>query len=189
MVINTPPRLIYRFTTCSVIGQRRCFGSIRFSVRVGAGRVLIVIPPWGGAALSFGQKLKRARRDMQPPQLNCPYIWKSSGVMGTSECYTPDCRFESCLLILFIEQVLWGSNPTAEITLSKSVQYGFESRVPYRAYFFLYQMGIILLCMSSTISFHLTLGLSLCYNILVQERGRKKDVLRRGFSEGVSEHC
>ena len=36
-------------------------------------------------------------------------------------------------------------------------------------------------------NFYLTLGLSLCYNILIQERGRKENVLRRGFSKAVSE--
>lgn len=36
-------------------------------------------------------------------------------------------------------------------------------------------------------NFYLTFGLSLCYNTLVQEREGKVNVLRRGFSEGVSE--
>ena len=41
--------------------------------------------------------------------------------------------------------------------------------------------------MGRSIKFYLTLGLSLCYNILVQEREGKENVLRRGFPEGVPE--
>lgn len=41
--------------------------------------------------------------------------------------------------------------------------------------------------MGRGIIFHLTLGLGICYNVLVQEREGKENVLRRGFSEGVSE--
>ena len=43
--------------------------------------------------------------------------------------------------------------------------------------------------MGRGIVFHLTLGLSLCYNIPIQEKGRKENVLRRGFSKAVSEMC
>ena len=36
-------------------------------------------------------------------------------------------------------------------------------------------------------NFHLTLGLGVCYNIPVQEREGKENVLRRGFSEAIPE--
>lgn len=41
--------------------------------------------------------------------------------------------------------------------------------------------------MGRGIIFYLTLGLTLYYNILIQEREGKENVLRRGFSKGVSE--